>query len=68
MQINKAIIVCKEMQKWRRGEVPYDGENPETHKAMPFSPQEFGEAIDSLINFTQQTLKTTAITDKLEGK
>lgn len=68
MQINKAIMVCKEMQKWRRGEAPYNGETPETHRAMPFSSHEFGEAIDSLINFTRQTLKVTAITNKFEGK
>lgn len=66
MQINRAIMICKEMQKWRRGEAPYDGEDPETHKTMPFSPQEFGEAIDSLINYTQQTLVKE--TNKLEGK
>lgn len=68
MQISRAIMVCKEMQKWRRGEAPYDGETPKTHRAMPFSSHEFGEAIDSLINFTQKTLKTITITDKLEGK
>ena len=46
MLINEAINICKEMQKWRRGEYPYDGEDPETHQVMPYSPKEFGEAID----------------------
>ena len=66
MLINEAIKVCKEMQKWRRGEYPYDGEDSETHKVMPYSPKEFGEAIDKLIRFAEQTLQARIFIDKLK--
>lgn len=33
------------MQKWRRGEVPYDGIGTK----MPYTPEEFGKAIDFAI-------------------
>jgi hypothetical protein len=66
MLINEAIKVCKEMQKWRRGEYPYDGEDPETHQTMPYNPKEFGEAIDKLIRFAEQTLQARVFIDKLK--
>ena len=66
MLINEAIKVCKEMQMWRRGEYPYDGEDPKTHQIMPYSPKEFGEAIDKLIRFAEQTLQARVFIDKLK--
>lgn len=50
MELKQAIEICTEMQKWRRGEDKYDGETP---VPMPFSPTEFGEAIDTLIEKAQ---------------
>lgn len=49
MTTTEAIKILREMNKWRRGEHPYDGETPETHRGMPYSPQEFGEAIDEVV-------------------
>lgn len=42
----QALNVLQEMQKWRRGEYPYDDEGG---KSMPYEPEEFGEAIDVAI-------------------
>lgn len=42
----EAINILEEMQKWRRGEDPYDGETPETHREMPYTAAQFGKAID----------------------
>lgn len=49
MTTSKAIAILREMNKWRRGEHPYDGETPETHRDMPYSPRVFGEAIDEVV-------------------
>lgn len=46
MTVREAKTILTEMQKWRRGEAPYDGETPEDHREMPYSPKEFGQAID----------------------
>lgn len=48
MTTSEAIEILREMNKWRRGEPPYDGETP---KDMPYSPQEFGEAIDIVCDY-----------------
>lgn len=48
MTAQKAIEICKEMQKWRRGEEEYSEPN-----TMPYTPTEFGEAIDELINIAE---------------
>lgn len=53
MTLGEAIIIAKEMQKWRRSEPPYDGETPKTYKGMPFTTQEFGLAIDQLIGLEE---------------
>lgn len=45
------------MQRWRREKPPYDGDDPETHREMPFTAKEYGEALDSLINFAEQTIQ-----------
>lgn len=50
MTLGEAVEVCKEMQKWRRSEPPYDGDTP---APMPYTPQEFGEAIDQLIGLEE---------------
>lgn len=57
MSLEKCINVVKEMQKWRRGESPYDGITPEDYKPMPYSPKEFGDAIDSLIRFAESSIR-----------
>ena len=46
----QAIQIASEMQLWRRGEPPYDGEAPKEYRMMPYTPREFGMAIDTLIS------------------
>lgn len=55
--LRHCIKVVKEMQKWRRGESPYNGVTPEEYKPMPYSPKEFGDAIDKLILFAESSIK-----------
>lgn len=52
MDNKKAITILSEMQKWRRAEPPYDydGEDPHKYRGIPYTPKEFGEAIDHAIN------------------
>ncbi len=57
MDIKTAIKIVKEHQKWRRGQPPYDGETPETHRPMPYSAKEYGIALDCLIKFAEETVK-----------
>lgn len=48
MNLKEAIKVAEAMQLWRRGQAPYvDGDGFVT--AMPCTPKEFGEAIDTLL-------------------
>lgn len=51
MKQQEAIEICKEMQKWRRGEGLYDGESP---APMPYTPEKFGMAIDKLIDCAEE--------------
>lgn len=44
MNKQEARHILTEMQHWRRGEYPYDSPD-----SMPFTPKEFGEAIDFAI-------------------
>jgi len=46
MTTEKAINILREMQLWRRGQGVYDTDEP---TRMPYSPAEFGEAIDVAI-------------------
>lgn len=46
MDDKSAYKVLSEMQDWRRERPPYDGEDPETHRPMPYSAREFGMAMD----------------------
>ncbi len=57
MTIKDAISICEEMQKWRRERPPYDGDTPETHRPMPYSAKEYGEALDGLITFAKATVQ-----------
>lgn len=58
-KIEEALNIVKEMQKWRRGEKPYDTHyESEPPKQMPYSPFEYGQALDVLINFTEEQMKT----------
>lgn len=41
MDTNHALEIIDFMQKWRRGDYPFD-----ENRSMPYSPREFGEAID----------------------
>lgn len=45
MTNKEAQEILQEMQVWRRGLPPYDG----IHKNMPYTPHQFGEAIDTAI-------------------
>ena len=38
-----------EYQKWRRGEAPFDGDTPETHRKCPLGPAELGRMVDKAI-------------------
>lgn len=49
MTNKEAQEILQEMQVWRRGLPPYDGIEPSTRKNMPYTPQQFGEAIDTAI-------------------
>lgn len=57
MKIDLAIKIVAEFQKWRRGESPYDGDTPETHRIFDYSPKVLGQAIDILLNVSRETLK-----------
>lgn len=57
MSLEECINIAKEMQKWRKGESPYDGITPEDYKPMPYSPKEFGDAVDSLIRFAESSIR-----------
>lgn len=65
MKIDLAIKIVTEFQKWRRGESPYDGDTPETHRLFDYSQKVLGEAIDSLLTFSRETLKTKNFTGGL---
>lgn len=45
MTNKEAQEILQEMQVWRRGLPPYDG----IRKNMPYTPHQFGEAIDTAI-------------------
>lgn len=55
MNIKEALQIVKEFQKYRRGEKPYDGETPETHKRFDYSGKPLGEALDCIIKFVDVT-------------
>lgn len=54
MTLQEAIVICKEMQKWRRGEGKYSTEEPHP---LPYSPKTYGEALDKLIKFTESSFQ-----------
>ena len=47
MRIAKAVKIIETMQKWRRGKNPYD----KPGSKMPFTPKEYGDALDSVLLF-----------------
>ena len=55
MTKEQALTILTEQQKWRREMPPYDGEDPETHRPMPYTVREYGQALDVAI----ETLKMT---------
>ena len=57
MKIDLAIKIVAEYQKWRRGESPYDGDTPETHRVFDYSQKVLGQAIDTLLYVSRETLK-----------
>lgn len=61
-KIEEALNIVKEMQKCRNGgeeKKPYDTHyESEPPKQMPYSPFEYGQAMDVLINFTEEQIKT----------
>lgn len=52
MTIKESINICKEMQKWRRSIEPYDKAAAE----LPYNVRVYGEALDHLIKFAEETL------------
>lgn len=54
MTLSEAIKICKEMQKWRRAEPPYDFATP---NLMPYTAKEYGEALDKLIEYAEEDEK-----------
>lgn len=46
MTTPEAIKIIKEMQKWRRGEEPYNA----VPSTMPHTPEQFGMAIDHALH------------------
>jgi hypothetical protein len=60
MEIKKAIQICKRQQQWRRSQGEFEEEwidDCPVVKRMPYSPKEYGEALDALINFAEQTIQ-----------
>ena len=60
MEIKKAIQICKRQQQWRRSQGEFEEEwvdDCPVIKRMPYSPKEYGEALDALINFAEQTIQ-----------
>lgn len=51
MTKSQALNVLQEMQRWRRGEYPY---NEDGGKDMPYEPSEFGKAIEVAIKELQK--------------
>lgn len=68
MTLGEAIEVCKEMQKWRRSEPPYDGGTPKTYKGMPFTTEEFGLAVDQLIELEETLDELQERVNKAEAR
>lgn len=54
MTLKEAIKICREMQKWRRAEPPYDFATP---NLMPYTAKEYGEALDKLIEYAEEDEK-----------
>jgi hypothetical protein len=50
MNKETALNILIEWQKWCRECPPYDGDTPQTHRSMPFSPRELGIALDIAID------------------
>lgn len=68
MDNKEALGILKEMQLWRRAEGPYSDSNPDTFRGMPYTSEEFGEAIDVAISLLQQQVNTEEIVDHLLSK
>lgn len=51
----EALKILTEMQKWRRAQHPYDydGDNPTKYRGIPYTPEQFGKAIDVAIKALQ---------------
>lgn len=50
MTTEQAITILQEMQIWRKGQPPYDAPGAK----MPYSPADFGKAIDMAIEALKQ--------------
>lgn len=61
MTLRESLTILTEMQKWRRGLPPYDGETPEEHRDMPYTPKEFGQAIDVGIEAIEHWLESSNV-------
>lgn len=54
MTPGRAAAILKEHNLWRRGIGPYSYSNPDTARAMPYEPNEIGEAIDTAVRFIEK--------------
>lgn len=52
MEVKEIVNILTEMQKWRRAEEPYAYEQ----RSMPFTPAEYGEALDAAIELLKEEL------------
>lgn len=59
MTLREARTILLEMNKWRRGEPPYDGETPEEHRDMPYTPEQFGKAIEIGVYAIDEWIETS---------
>lgn len=71
MDVKTAYTIIGEMQKWRRGNPPYDGDTPETHRQMPYTAKEYGEALDVALGLMESYLQTEKLrnqNDTISGR
>jgi hypothetical protein len=57
MRLEKAVKIIETMQEWRRGNKPYDKPGSE----MPFTPKEYGDALDAMLLFARIVKKYNPI-------
>lgn len=61
MKTRKAITILREMNKWRRSEPPYEEAN-----TMPYTPEQYGKAVDHAIEVMEDWRSVVAANFKGE--